>query len=994
MTSLDSLCYYASLLAAGWLAHLFPSSTAHDRPIHLLILALTACALVLPAVTKAIPRLFQPSETPLGDYTALPLDDLGHADGKPDPPSSTSTRPRQSGKVRISLLAAAVFALCFRIELYRRISEAPECTIDSVEVFLPFLLAVYDALRTQRTRNIQEEDKPESSIYDIMREKLRIYLLQPRIRYLPSLFLVSYGCYRAQDMWLPLKSTYICPIVTGESKKIPAFQFAALAVDLCLAIIVYETLPKKDGRGLSGRRCVVLWSSVMMGTSLIWSIVALCLYIFRPESRNWLLFLEPSLEAWTVAAILWHVLLFCVLCISSLHCILNYGVLDVTLQLAALITLIPAVEFIWERRNPFPPTPTLTTLSLLLVFLGRWSYHRIQRALGEMDVIKPARQVFLFILLCCLMVPAWWKMGYVHFHPIDLLIYDATLHHNDYIKSIGSTTSLLDSVTLYKQRYNRNPPPGFDIWFEYAKNKSALLVDEFDQIYEDLLPFRAIPPADLRRQTWEMVSNPWNEISGITIRNGKATVQDNVLPTHRWMLDGVAVLINSFAPYLPDMDLAFNLNDESRVAVPYNDLKFLREKGRLGDRSGPSTWSNDRAAGWSPIPEHEFTETVFHEMSFRNTFRKFGSVGCSPSSLARRSPHTSSRAHICGSCVAPHSLGQFVGNWSDAADICHQPDMAELHGFYLSPAAFKTSHQLMPVFSQSKPHGFNDILYPSAWNYMDKVIYAPREPHGTPGDDNYDPGFPDLPFEQKENVLFWRGATSEGVSSGNHAWRGMARQRLVHMANNLTTSSHDHVTVLLPNPANHAKYKYQVLPGPAVKELGLNTDIAIVDRIARCGGVGLHDCHDQEAEFNLVGPTDFQAHWRYRFLFDLDGAGFSGRFLPFLQSRSLPFKTALFREWYDSRLTPWLHFVPQDIRLHGVWSTLAYFAGVNGTMFGQNIRWQPHLKEADMIAQAGRDWAAKVLRKEDMELYFFRLLLEWGRLTDDRRDELGFDLDV
>ncbi|KAL2444785.1 hypothetical protein ABEF95_017254 [Exophiala dermatitidis] len=929
MTSLDSLCYYALLLSAGWLAHLFPSSTAHDRPIHLLILALTACAFALPGITKAVPRLFHSPETPQGDYTALPLDELGPANGKPDPPTSASTRPRQGGKVRISLLAAAVSALCVRIELYRRILDAPECTIDSVEVFLPFLLAAYDALRTQRPRNIQEEDKPESSIYDIMREKLRTYLLQPRIRYLPSLFLVSYGCYRTQDMWLPLKSTYICPIVTGETKTIPAFQSAALAVDLCLAIIVYETLPKKDGRGLSGRRCVIM----------------------------------------------------------------NYGVLDVTLQLAALITMIPAVEFIWERKNPFPPTPTLTTLSLLLVFLGRWSYHRIQKALGETDVIKPARQVVLFILLCCLMIPAWWKMGYVHFHPIDLLIYDATLHHDDYMKSFGNTTSLLDCVTRYKRRYNRNPPPGFDIWFEYAKNKSALLVDEFDQIYEDLLPFRAIPPADLRRQSWEMVSNPWNEISGITIRNGKATVQDNVLPTHRWMLDGVAVLINSFAQYLPDMDLAFNLNDESRVAVPYSDLKFLREKGRL-ERSGRATWSDDRAAGWSPIPEHEFAETVFHDMSFRNTFRQFGSVGCSPSSLARRSPPTSSRAHICGSCVAPHSLGQFVGNWSDAADICHQPDMAELHGFYLSPAAFKTSHQLMPVFSQSKPHGFNDILYPSAWNYMDKVIYAPTEPKGTPGEDNYDPGFPDLPFEQKENVLFWRGATSEGVSSGNRAWRGMARQRLVHMANNLTTSSHDQVTVLLPNPANHAKYKYQVLPGPAVKGLGLNTDIAIVDRIARCGGVGLHDCHDQEAEFNLVGPSDFQAHWRYRFLFDLDGAGFSGRFLPFLQSRSLPFKTALFREWYDSRLTPWLHFVPQDIRLHGVWSTLAYFAGVNGTMFGQNIRWQPHLKEADMIAQAGRDWAAKVLRKEDMELYFFRLLLEWGRLTDDRRDELGFDLDV
>lgn len=47
--------------------------------------------------------------------------------------------------------------------------------------------------------------------------------------------------------------------------------------------------------------------------------------------------------------------------------------------------------------------------------------------------------------------------------------------------------------------------------------------------------------------------------------------------------------------------------------------------------------------------------------------------------------------------------------------------------------------------------------------------------------------------------------------------------------------------------------------------------------------------------------------------------------------------------------------------------------------------------EAETIAEEGREWAGKVLRKEDMRVYMFRLLLEWGRLTDDRRDELGFD---
>ena len=91
--------------------------------------------------------------------------------------------------------------------------------------------------------------------------------------------------------------------------------------------------------------------------------------------------------------------------------------------------------------------------------------------------------------------------------------------------------------------------------------------------------------------------------------------------------------------------------------------------------------------------------------------------------------------------------------------------------------------------------------------------------------------------------------------------------------------------------------------------------------------------------------------------------------------------------------------MPLDLRLQGVWSTVAYFVGVGGgggaeggagAGEGAGGSGGAHIKEAETIAEAGRAWAAKVLRKEDMEVYFFRLLLEWGRLTDDRRDEIGF----
>ena len=119
----------------------------------------------------------------------------------------------------------------------------------------------------------------------------------------------------------------------------------------------------------------------------------------------------------------------------------------------------------------------------------------------------------------------------------------------------------------------------------------------------------------------------------------------------------------------------------------------------------------------------------------------------------------------------------------------------------------------------------------------------------------------------------------------------------------------------------------------------------------------------------------------------MDGAGFSGRFLPFLQSRSLIYRASLFRTWFDERLREWHHYVPADIRLgRGFWSVVRYLAS------NERDDASKHTGDeiAQRIAQRGREWAAKALRTEDMQIYMFRLLLEWGRIVDDERETLGY----
>lgn len=566
----------------------------------------------------------------------------------------------------------------------------------------------------------------------------------------------------------------------------------------------------------------------------------------------------------------------------------------------------------------------------------------------------------------------------INVHPIERLVRDAATQSEGWLTQASTSKTLAEAVETYRRRYKRPPPPGFDAWYRYATEKSSLVIDDYDRIDEDLRPFWALSPESIRVRTRTVLSDQWNEVAEVSIRLGVASIGPKVIPTHRWMLDGVVSTMQGFVQWLPDMDLAFNINDEPRVAIPWKSLQRLQDIGRdvrSATESLSNEWSSDRAQKWRPLGEEEIPQRPFEDHSFANSFADYGSIACPPASPARKLHRWDPRS-LCTSCAAPHSDGVFLKNWTLAASPCHQPDLAHLHGFYLSPAAFKPSHDLLPVFSQSKAQGYADMLYPSAWNYIDKVKYEPSDAH------------PDPPFASKENSLFWRGATSEGLSR-YATWKGMSRQRLVHLVNNAT----DPFPMLLPHPTQPTSYAYTLL---APSALGLNLDVAFVESIARCWD---DDCPNQAAEFGLANKSDFQDHWRHRFLVDLDGAGFSGRFLPFLHSRSLVFKAAVFREWWDGRLFAWRHFVPIDVRFHGLLSTLAYFAGTGPGGTAENVRepgggemrsMKGNVGAAEEIAEAGREWVGKLLRKEDMEIYMFRLLLEWGRLTDDRRDELGF----
>lgn len=64
------------------------------------------------------------------------------------------------------------------------------------------------------------------------------------------------------------------------------------------------------------------------------------------------------------------------------------------------------------------------------------------------------------------------------------------------------------------------------------------------------------------------------------------------------MLEGVISMIREFATFLPDMDLAINVNDEPRVTIPFGQSTKSRQTTPNVEHKMFNEWSAERAESW------------------------------------------------------------------------------------------------------------------------------------------------------------------------------------------------------------------------------------------------------------------------------------------------------------------------------------------------------------------------------------------------------------
>lgn len=578
---------------------------------------------------------------------------------------------------------------------------------------------------------------------------------------------------------------------------------------------------------------------------------------------------------------------------------------------------------------------------------------------------------------------------------IEYLMNSANLKSQEWTAQASMSKSLHAAVEQYRVRHGIPPPPNFDKWYNFAVLQNSSVIDDFAQINDDLFPFWGMAPAVIRARTRHLLVYARLEMGGLRIRNGTVQQAPNIPGTHGWMMDAIEDMIQPFLQWLPDMDLAINLADESRVVISYEEMEATRSQAKrsrslLSDvhlRSpshgnysvpphNPLAW-HDKLPQPASLYQNWMLSPQFTNDLHRQVFYEKIAPSCPPSSKARTSRWWDSSTQ-CTECAAPHSIwtceGPILSNVPLALDFCHQPDVTYLNGFVMSSRNAIGTNKLFPVFSQSRLGGFSDILFPSPWNYVEKTKY------------NEDS---DMAWINKSNSLFWRGSSTDGFAI-HGSWAGFLRTRFVHEAYRM-------------------KERSSWMQAEWAQQTTIDINVTFTGDVSNCHWT---DCFQQEHTYSawagtLIEPGQwgkdkpklqpglpsaipFEESWRHQHLMDMDGAGFSGRFLPFLESHSLVYRAAAFRTWFDDRLQAWWHYVPVDIRLGtGFWATIRHFSanvsGENGaghTPTGND--------RAQKIACEGRARAKLVLRKIDMQIYMFRLLLEWGRVVDDNRENLAF----
>ena len=114
------------------------------------------------------------------------------------------------------------------------------------------------------------------------------------------------------------------------------------------------------------------------------------------------------------------------------------------------------------------------------------------------------------------------KKPTINRHPVEELIYRNRVEADRWLRHATVSTTLHLAVSEYKERHHgRDPPTNFDKWFEFALEKNSVIVDMFDQMEVDILPFWGMKPSKIKEGL--EIARALPDVGIITVAGGKAS---------------------------------------------------------------------------------------------------------------------------------------------------------------------------------------------------------------------------------------------------------------------------------------------------------------------------------------------------------------------------------------------------------------------------------------------------------------------------------------
>ncbi|KAI1827789.1 hypothetical protein F4861DRAFT_491211 [Xylaria intraflava] len=873
--------------------------------------------------------------------------------------ASSSSLPPRPRRIYVPCI---IVLIILRLEFSYTVLRDFQCSNANVEAFLLLLLATYKFFSYRPP--LVELDEPED-MWKNQLDDLKIWLAGSPFILLIGSAVLSYGAFLTGHC--TIRSTYFCSSLADKGSLVVTSQWAGLFADATIIILLWRVL--SWARTTRSRLRT-------LGVILLITSFATCLPLLvtrlSPHNEAVQRQFSRGINSLYIFDILSTGVVVTTLVISTCLMSCDKSPLEpigIATFASGILAGVSNVLLVGTYQQTSAAQPLLASGTLSLGFA-------IFAYTSNMRSIVFIRRVFFLLLLLVVLVSS---VIYVvstpktlAHHPVDELVFQNRVEADRWLRHATVSTTLKTAVNEYEERHHgRKPPRYFDKWFEFARQKKSVIIDKFDQIERDILPFWGLRPQLIRDGLEFLKSQP--NIGIITIADGRASHNGPADPSQRDTLDGIIALISPFVEHLPAMEIAINLKERPKILVPWNEMNQLRtiakQSGfqmmpdRLVKRDGHDSFAENNIG----ITTRTGPTSSIYPYIPASQFRQLQALACPPGTPSRNGVNWDVK-NFCASCARPHSKMQFLENWEKALDPCHQPDLFNLHDFHITPYQTELYQDLLPLFSGSKTSSFSDILMP----FPRPVL-----------EEKYD----GKTFVQKQDTLLWQSDVADIPVVTRESLHGSHRLRLVHLVRNATAA--DKIPMLLGIGSDqNSRFRYEDVHTTEGNSI-LPFRVALTNPSEDCQDV---NCELIRAEFGLEPPIT-EVDSRYVMLLDASD-GPPPDLLQVMGSNSVPVLASIFQQWFTERLMPWVHFIPVDLRYHALHSTMSYFIGLDGhgTLNGREQITPGRTEDAKWIASQGRKWAEKALRKEDMEVYMFRLLLEWGRVIDDNRDDMSFVL--